>query len=232
MPLPCASHNCPPVSKVLRRGRKESKPKPVNLLRPESSHLCVRNFVHIDMRKIQPGRTLGQGTDTNPMVGGVKLSYILSQEMQEVMFRIVMWFSHNLYRTSSLLLVKVKIKVKVMLLPTVSRPVSFGVKHPSGPQVQNFISVRDFRVCWSWALSLTRGRVCRLQLLLVFVSVIIIGTETRGTLDHILLSQIGDSPNLVGQVPVFISPRNRVAQFYPRNWVPFSPSPMSRRATV
>jgi hypothetical protein len=36
-----------------------------------------------------------------------------------------------------------------------------------------------------------------------------------GTRDHILLSQIRDSPNLEGQVPVFISPRNRVAQLYP-----------------
>jgi hypothetical protein len=39
---------------------------------------------------------------------------------------------------------------------------------------------------------------------------------SRGTHDHILLSQIRDSPNLEGQVPVFISPRNRVAQLYPQ----------------
>jgi hypothetical protein len=31
-----------------------------------------------------------------------------------------------------------------------------------------------------------------------------------------LLSQIRDSPNLKGQVPVFISPRNMVAQLYPQ----------------
>jgi hypothetical protein len=37
----------------------------------------------------------------------------------------------------------------------------------------------------------------------------------KWTLDH-LLSQIRDSPNLEGQVPVFISPRNRVAQLYPQ----------------
>jgi hypothetical protein len=34
------------------------------------------------------------------------------------------------------------------------------------------------------------------------------------THDHILLSQIRDSPNTESQVPVFISPRNRVAQLY------------------
>jgi hypothetical protein len=32
--------------------------------------------------------------------------------------------------------------------------------------------------------------------------------QPRGTPDHIVLSQIRDSPNLKGQVPVFISPRN------------------------
>jgi hypothetical protein len=32
----------------------------------------------------------------------------------------------------------------------------------------------------------------------------------------ILYCLIGDSPNLKGQVPVFIYPRNKVAQLYPR----------------
>jgi hypothetical protein len=38
----------------------------------------------------------------------------------------------------------------------------------------------------------------------------------RGTHDHILLFQIRDFPNLEGQVPVFISPRKRMAQLYPQ----------------
>jgi hypothetical protein len=41
-------------------------------------------------------------------------------------------------------------------------------------------------------------------------------SETRRAHDHILLSQIRDSPNMEGQVPIFISPRNRVAQLYPQ----------------
>jgi hypothetical protein len=32
---------------------------------------------------------------------------------------------------------------------------------------------------------------------------------------HIVLSQTGDCPNLAGQVPIFISPRNRVAPVIP-----------------
>jgi hypothetical protein len=55
-----------------------------------------------------------------------------------------------------------------------------------------------------------------LQLLLVLSSAVILRSESHGTHDQILLSQIWDSPNLVGQVPVFISPQNRVAQLYPR----------------
>jgi hypothetical protein len=40
-------------------------------------------------------------------------------------------------------------------------------------------------------------------------------SESRRTCNHILLL-IWDSPNLEGQVPEFISPRNRVAQLYPQ----------------
>jgi hypothetical protein len=33
---------------------------------------------------------------------------------------------------------------------------------------------------------------------------------------HIVVSQSRDNPNLEGQVPVFISPRSRIAQLYPQ----------------
>jgi hypothetical protein len=72
--------------------------------------------------------------------------------------------------------------------------------------------------------SLIRGWVCRLQLLLVLASAVIPGSESRWTHDHILLSQIGDSPNLEGQVPVFISHR---PSYTPGHLVPFSSSPIT-----
>jgi hypothetical protein len=64
--------------------------------------------------------------------------------------------------------------------------------------------------------SLTRGWACRLQLLLVLASAVILKSESCGAHDHILLSHIRDFSNLEDQVPVFISPRNRVAQLHPQ----------------
>jgi hypothetical protein len=80
-------------------------------------------------------------------------------------------------------------------------------------RTSNFIFQLNTRCYRPYVTSpLTRGWVCRLQLLLVFDSTVILKSES----DHILLSQIRDSANLQGQVPVFTSHRNRVAQLYPQ----------------
>jgi hypothetical protein len=53
---------------------------------------------------------------------------------------------------------------------------------------------RQLRVCWRGAPSLTRGRVCRLQLLLALASAVILGSESRETRDNILLYQFLELP--------------------------------------
>jgi hypothetical protein len=80
--------------------------------------------------------------------------------------------------------------LSLMLRPMVSRPVCHGIKHPPGAYEKTFITVRQLRICWCGVLSLTRGGVCPLQLLLVFASAAIVESESRGNRDHILLSQI------------------------------------------
>jgi hypothetical protein len=68
------------------------------------------------------------------------------------------------------------LSLSLMLRPTVSQPVCLGMQRPSGAYDQIFITVRQLRVCWRGALSLTRGRVCRLQLLRALASGVIFGS--------------------------------------------------------
>jgi hypothetical protein len=87
-----------------------------------------------------------------------------------------------------------RVESSLTLRPTVRRPVCLGIKHSSGAYDQTFITVRQLRVCWCGAFSLTRRRVCRLHLLLALASAVILGSVFRGTRDHILLYQIRDFP--------------------------------------
>jgi hypothetical protein len=82
-------------------------------------------------------------------------------------------------------------KLKVILRPTVSRPLRLSVRHPSRTRDQIFFKIffRHLRGCYFVAPSLTRVRVCNLLLLLALASAVPLGSESRGTQDHILLSQ-------------------------------------------
>jgi hypothetical protein len=87
-----------------------------------------------------------------------------------------------------------ELSLSLILRPTISRPVCLGIKRPSGAYDQIFITVTQLRVRWCGELSLTRGRVCRLQLLLALASAFIFGTDSRRTRDNILFSQSRDFP--------------------------------------
>jgi hypothetical protein len=86
------------------------------------------------------------------------------------------------------------LSLNLILLSTISRPVSLGIKRPSGAYGEIFITVRQLQVCWFGALSLKWGRVCRLQFLLSLASAVILGTQSFGTRDHILRFQNRDFP--------------------------------------
>jgi hypothetical protein len=86
------------------------------------------------------------------------------------------------------------------------------------------------RVCWCGAPSLTRGRVCQLQLLLAFEAQSFSGPNQVG-LNSVFYCVNFETPppNLEGHVSVMISPRNRWPSY---TWVPFSSPPTTRSTTV
>jgi hypothetical protein len=63
---------------------------------------------------------------------------------------------------------------------------------PSGAHDQIFITLWQLWSCFWGALSLTRGRICLLYMLLALASIVFLESESLGTRDHILLSQICD----------------------------------------
>jgi hypothetical protein len=117
-------------------------------------------------------------------------------------------------------LLELELELEFVLRPTVSRPVSLGIGPPFGT-LDQILSCSSF--VWQWcrsafnACSLTRKRVCNL-LLNCFWSLPEQSYLSRSPTELTAISYclLWDSPNLEGQVPVFITPRNRVAKLYPR----------------
>jgi hypothetical protein len=87
-------------------------------------------------------------------------------------------------------------------------------------------------VCRWGALSLTRELVCSLQLLLVSPAQSFLGPSAAGLVTIFYCLRFETPPNLEGQVPVFISPRNRVLQLYPQTLGLFFVASYVSRATL
>jgi hypothetical protein len=98
-----------------------------------------------------------------------------------------------------------------------------------GPRPDFLLLSNSLRVCSCETPSLTRGRVFHLQLLLVLASGVILGSEYRGTHDHILLAQIHDSPNLETRFPYLYPPGTGWPSYTPRHCVPFPSPPTTRQ---
>jgi hypothetical protein len=95
-------------------------------------------------------------------------------------------------------------------------PISSSWRRPLRLTASIFIFKLNVCGCSPYVTSsLTRGWVYRLQLLLVLASAVIHRSETCGIHYHILLSEIRDSPNLEGQIPILISPRERCGPVMP-----------------
>jgi hypothetical protein len=120
-----------------------------------------------------------------------------------------------------------KLKLKLKLIYDRQSVGRLSVRRPSGTCDQFFflleISFRQLLVCCFVEPSLTRWRVCNLLYnCFWFLPEQSLLSRSPAKLTTIFYYLIWDSPNLEGQVPVFISPRNRVAQLYhPGTGLPF-----------
>jgi hypothetical protein len=79
------------------------------------------------------------------------------------------------------------VKVEVMLRPTVSGPVCLGIEHPLGAQEQIFIS-QTVSGLLMWGALLDERTGLSFTTAAGLASAVILGSESSGTPDRILLS--------------------------------------------
>jgi hypothetical protein len=86
------------------------------------------------------------------------------------------------------------VNVKVTLRLTVCQSASLGIETHLRLMNVYLLLFDRYGLVFVGRLSLTRGRVCLLYMLLVLASVVFLGSESLWTRDHNLLSQIWDFP--------------------------------------
>jgi hypothetical protein len=120
-------------------------------------------------------------------------------------------------------------RVKVMLLPVVSQPVCLGIKPHLGPKVR-FLLLSD---SWGYVVVGTLSDE-RASLSFTIADSSLQHSYSWGPIPVGLMTmfyslRLETPPNLDGQVPIFISPRN---SYTPRHLAPFLSSPTTHRAVV
>jgi hypothetical protein len=112
------------------------------------------------------------------------------------------------------------LKLKLKLIYDRQSPVSLGVRHPSGTRDQFFflleIFFRQLRIYYYIAPSLETGRVCNLLYCFWALPEQSLLGRSPAEPTAIFYCLIWDSPNLEGQVPVFISPQEQGGPVIPR----------------
>jgi hypothetical protein len=79
---------------------------------------------------------------------------------------------------------------QVTLRLTVGQPVCLDVEPHLGLMTRYLLLFDSYGLVFCGAPSLTRGRVCLLYMLLALASTVFLWSESLGTRNHILLSQI------------------------------------------
>jgi hypothetical protein len=95
------------------------------------------------------------------------------------------------WQSACLCQVKVKVTLRLMVSQSVSKS---WCRAPSGAHDQIFFTVWHLRSCFCGDPLLTRGRICLLYMMLALASAVFLRSESLGTSDHFLLSQIWDFP--------------------------------------
>jgi hypothetical protein len=93
-----------------------------------------------------------------------------------------------------------------------------------------FITVRHLQACWCGALSLTRERVCRLQLLLVLAEQTFLEPSLTGLVTIFYCLGFETSSPWRARFPYLYPPGRGWPSYISRHWVPFSSSPTTRGA--